>query len=297
MTKPPKVAQLRRFLSFIEERERIRLKRAAGDPWPWTKDPVLQRFRFCCVDREDDKVTKWIRENWREPYKDHPNLWFAMAVARQINLPSTLAEIGFPEVWNPRKVLRILEKRKARGETIFSGAYILGGGNPGGVSKIRYTVMDILNPLYRKGFLLGVTEDYPFPGCSLQEAHTWFLEQWGFGKFLAYEVVTDLRHTRYLYNAKDIMTWANIGPGAQRGLNRLYERELRKSHPQSQLLEELLRVQDWVIKNRDEKILPHIESRTIEHQLCEIDKYFRAQERLREGRIVGLERFKPPGLI
>ena len=294
MTKPPKVAQLRRFLSFIEERERIRLKRAAGDPWPWTKDPVLQRFRFCCVDREDDKVTKWIRENWREPYRDHPNLWFAMAVARQINLPATLQEIGFPTEWDPAKVLRILEKRKARGETIFSGAYILGGGNPGGVSKIRYTVMDILNPLWKNGQHLRVAG---FPYNSLQQVHDWFLGQWGFGKFLAYEVVTDLRHTRYLQEAKDIMTWANIGPGAQRGLNRLYDRELKQSHPQSQLLEELLLVQDWVIKNGDLKLLPRVESRTIEHQLCEVDKYFRAQERLREGRIVGLERFKPPGLI
>ena len=54
------------------------------------------------------------------------------------------------------------------------------------------------------------------------------------GPFMAYEVVTDLRHTHLLENATDIMTWANPGPGAMRGLNRLTGRELgfcKRSHP------------------------------------------------------------------
>lgn len=295
MTKPPKVVHLRRFLATMHERELIRIKRERGDPWPWTRDPIFLQWRFCNTNREDDRVTRWIEKCWRTPYASHENLWFAMAVARQINLPATLEEIGFPTEWNPRKVLRILEKRKARGETIFSGAYILGGGNPGGVSKIRYTVMGILNPLWKNGKKEGFDRCFPF--SSLEEAHSWFGKQWGFGKFLAYEVVTDLRHTRYLSKAPDIYTWANLGPGATRGLNFLYERDAMGSHPQQQLLEELLEVQKWVVQNRNPEILPHIESRTIEHWLCEFFKICRAQQRLREGNIIGLERFKPPGLI
>ena len=61
--------------------------------------------------REDDKVTKWVRENWREPYADHPNMPFSMAVARQINWPPTLEAIGFPERWNPERVKKIMQDR------------------------------------------------------------------------------------------------------------------------------------------------------------------------------------------
>jgi len=298
--KLPKVRMLKKQLYWMHERQRIYLKRLSGEPWPWTQDPILRSFRFCCVYRENDKVTQWIRDNWRIPYADHPNLWFAMCVARQINWPDTLAEIGFPEDWNPRRVLRILEKRKRSGKKIYSGAYILGGGNPDGVSKIRYTVMGILNPLWRWAKSRSSTQRFPWEteeAPTLKATFDWLLSFHGFGRFLAYEVVTDLRHTRCLCNASDINTWANIGPGAQRGLNRLYERDVRKSHPQSQLLEELLAVYEWIRDRRDAVLLPTLELRDMEHVQCECEKYWRAEERLREGRMVGLERFVPPGLL
>ena len=81
---------LRRLLDFMQERQRIYLKRQAGEPWPWTDDPILRDYRIENVFREQDRVTVWLREHWREPYAAHPNLWFAMAVARQINWPDTL---------------------------------------------------------------------------------------------------------------------------------------------------------------------------------------------------------------
>jgi hypothetical protein len=49
------------------------------------------------------------------------------------------------------------------------------------------------------------------------------LSQEGLGPFLAYEIVTDLRFTALLENAPDIMTWANPGPGAKRGITRLLD--------------------------------------------------------------------------
>ena len=133
-----------------------------------------------------------------------------------------------------------------------------------------------------------------FPGFSqpaLQDMFEWLIQFHGWGKFLAYETVTDLRHTRYLCNAPDINTWANAGPGAQRGLNRLYKRELNKSHSQSQLLEELLLLNSWVIENRDTRLLPTWEARDTEHGLCETDKMLRAKEREAAGKVSGLERF------
>jgi len=81
---------------WITEREAIRKRRAAGQPAPWTSDPILNSFRFCNVRREDDAVTRHIAQRWREPRADDPHLWFAMAVARFINLPDTLDELGYP---------------------------------------------------------------------------------------------------------------------------------------------------------------------------------------------------------
>ena len=75
---------------WITEREAIRKRREAGEPAPWTTDPILAAYRFCNVWREDDAVTRHIAWTWRDPYSDDPHLWFAMTVARLINWPDTL---------------------------------------------------------------------------------------------------------------------------------------------------------------------------------------------------------------
>src|ERR1700752_355827 len=111
---------------WIAERHRIYLKKSAGEPPPWTEDETMRRYRFCNVFRELDKVTVWLRENWRDPYADSDSLWIAMCLARQINWPETLAEIGFPEHgYDAEAVRQALAARKLRGEKVYTGAYMI----------------------------------------------------------------------------------------------------------------------------------------------------------------------------
>jgi hypothetical protein len=223
------------------------------------------------VYRELDKVTVWIRENWKEPYADHPNLPFAMAVARQINWPDTLQEIGFPEHWNPERVKAIMQGRMDRKEKVYTGAYMLTGTLGG--TKVEQTIDKILTPLYE-----APPEILPY---SLEETWKKYLPYPGFSGFMAYEVVTDLRYTKYLEDADDIMTWANAGPGAKRGLNRIHGRPLEQTIKPNQLTSEMLELLD-LASTYAGSFLPTLEMREIEHCLCEYDKYERV--RLGEGR-------------
>jgi hypothetical protein len=265
------VSSVEGFFYYINERHSITLKRSIGESFPWTDDEILQTYSFCNVFRELDKVTVWIRENWKEPYADHPNLPFAMAVARQINWPDTLQEIGFPEHWNPERVKAIMQGRMDRKEKVYTGAYMLTGTLGG--TKVEQTIDKILTPLYE-----SPPQIIPY---SLEETWKKYLPYPGFSGFMAYEVVTDLRHSKYLENADDIMTWANAGPGAKRGLNRIHGRPLEQTIKAKQLTEEmkeLLAVSgDYLLD-----VVPDLEMREIEHCLCEYDKYERV--RLGEGR-------------
>jgi len=211
---------------------------------------------------------------------------------RQINWSPTLAEIGFPDTWEPKLVLKALERRKERGDKIYTSAYLI--PSHGDKIKIRYTVKSVLDPLYKKAFLALNTVDYPFPACTLETAHEWFMQFFGFGPFISYEVVSDLRHTRYLEKAPDIYTWANPGPGAKRGLNRLMNAELNGYISRPDQIQLMRDVQTWIINERDPEVLPTIEMRDIEHCLCEHDKFERAQERVKAGKNIGLEVFHPP---
>jgi len=262
------------FNNYMIERHSIYERRAEGQPYPWTKDPILNEYSFCNVYRELDRVTIWIRENWREPYADHPNLPFAMAMARQINWPDTLEEIGFPEHWNPERIKAIMQGRLNRKEKVYTGAYMLTGTLGG--TKVEQTIDKILTPLYEMPPRII--------NNSLEETWKRYLPYPGFSGFMAYEVVTDLRHTKHLENAEDIMTWANPGPGAKRGLNRIHGRELEKNIPKKQLISEMKQLLDLC----NMAPLP-LEMRDIEHCLCEFDKY----ERVRLGQGKPRAKYKP----
>ena len=89
-------------------------------------------------------------------------------------------------------------------------------------------------------------------------------------------MVTDLRHTYLLENAEDILSWANAGPGAMRGLNRLTGRPLEFCKRSWDWNGEMQVLYQWCKEHLDlSKFHRPFEMREIEGGLCEFDKYSR----------------------
>jgi hypothetical protein len=208
-----KLPAVERLAHWIQERETIRLQRVAKKPPPWTRDPILRTYRFCNVHREHDSVTMWIDTNWRAPNAHDPNLWHAMVIARLLNWPETLGEIGYPEPWNKRRsqVGKILVERAGKGHKVFTGAYIV---STNGIStdKVSYVLQT-----FDKTWM----SEPPSPGGTLEEAHRKLMAMHGMGNFMAAQVVADLKNTPYLQDATDWWNWCAPGPGSLRGLARL----------------------------------------------------------------------------
>lgn len=263
---------------WMKERHDIYLRREKGKPKPWTKDSILQSYRFCNVFRELDTVTVWIRENWREPYADHDNLWFAMVVARLINWPPTLEKLGFPKrrSWF-NNAAKILEKMHENGEQIYGPAYII-STNGRKMIKWKYTLQILKNIYIDPPTFSRISK----LNHSLENMWKQLIEFDGIGRFIGYEVVTDLRHTRYYEESiGDHLTWANAGPGAFRGLSRLWDGDIEhKPTPK-----EALKRMRWLLAELPKYLprrFPEIEMRDVEHSLCEVDKYLRVK--LNQGR-------------
>ena len=257
---------------FANERERIRIKKDGGFPRPWSVDPVLSTYKFCNVFRRDDRVSRWLIKNWYEPNVGHPNLWFASVIARQINWPDTLEKIGFPHVWDPSKVHKIMSELRESGVKLFTGAYIL--PTPGkGVLKHDYTVFTILDGVWKDRADLK-----PRKGETLESAHTRFKRYPGFGDFLAMEVILDWLETPILATASDRLSFAAAGPGAIRGLNRVFERDLDTRISFDQCLKEMRQLAE-IANSVESPLGPHItrplDLADIEGLLCETDKYLR----------------------
>jgi hypothetical protein len=276
-----------RLLAFMKERHKIYLLRAEGKPPPWTEDPVLAQYKFTNVYRELDRVTLWVSQKIRERYAEHQNLWFMLAIARQINWPDTLADLikagdgAWPLTrYKPEKLRSVMLRRKEAGKQVYTGAYILNAqkgpqyaGSPD--DKAWFTAYLTLRSVWD-----ARRQVEPALHGTLEEAHAAFLSYHGWGGFTAYEVVSDLRWTRYLEEAPDKKTWAYAGPGAKRGLNRVFGRETRAHIAPQKALAEMRSVYDYIAPRWPWR--PPLEMREIEHSLCEFDKHQRAT--LGEGR-------------
>ena len=279
----PTVKSLKAFSAFVHERHRIYIRKEAGQPKPWTKDPVLQAFRFTNVYRELDTVTAWVRENWREPNAEHPDLWFAMAVARLINWPVTLAEIGFPSAWSARAGARmndVVTRLKDRGEKTFTSAYIINQAVTGGygMSKAEYLATVVFPDLWKRREFIR-----PREGDHLAEFHERLMTGYGMGSFLAAQVVADLKHTLPLKNAPDWHTWAASGPGSRRGLNILLGQDPATNMKESLWRSTLQAVQgDFNLHHRDILVLGSpLDAQDLQNCLCEYSKYTRGYSRQR----------------
>lgn len=280
-----------RLLKFMLERHNIYLRRQAGHAFPWTRDPILQRYRFCNIYRELDTVTMWIDERVRKAFALDPRLWLMLCMARHFNLPSTIAHLlAHGEVWrdkryDPHAAARVAQKIQGQ---VYTGAYMVNPPTRAELealpleyqTKAAWSCIVVLGDLWKdREAITDMLED----ATTLWQLHQALLDHRGWAGFMAYEVVSDLRWTRYGRHAHDKLSWAHLGPGALRGLNRLAQRPLSEQLPQDLALREaqdiLMRLQhDWPRAHH----WPALEMREVEHSLCEWDKYERV--RLGEGR-------------
>jgi hypothetical protein len=202
---------------FMVERERIRVKKEAGEPRPWTEDMILQHHFFCNLRREDDKVSKWIKINWRDPHENDPDLWFALLVARRgTNHTETLEELGYPVPWDPSKFKTILRDRKARGEkTLNTQAYqLVVPGHKGTQSQLLADI--VLSPIWEQRINLRPVENE-----ALASYHARLSKTKNIGPWFSSQIIADLKYTKWLRGARDWWTFVVPGPGSVRGLNRV----------------------------------------------------------------------------
>src|SRR5882672_1801222 len=250
---------------WIREREAIRIRKEDDQaPPPWTKDPILQAYRFCNVRREDDKVTRWLAKNWREPHGDSSNFTAAMVLARLINNPETLAKVGFPDPWDWYTIREGIRHRRNSGRTWLNPAYLV---TTCGVQ------MDKMDYIVDIACVVHNSKVEPRPLESLESFHTRLMQFKGLGNFLAAQVVADLKNTMVnpLAMAPDYWTWAAVGPGSLKGLRAV---TAQSDLPQGQFLAVAQKVKAQVEEIRGEKL--EICMQDFQNCLCEFSKYWRA---------------------
>lgn len=260
------------FFRTARERESIRLSRETGNPQPWTEDPVFRRWKFCNVFREDDKTTRWFRENVRSQLDPADSLVRATVIFRWFNLIETGEVIKdlLLSRWDSVEAYSRLRGR----EQIFTGAFIINSAP--GEPKLDCILRCIDVFLTKEREIVEAIR-----GRSLRHAQS-VIEKSAprLGRFMTYEVVTDLSHTSIL-NPIDLMTWASAGPGCARGLGLVFRNNEAAFNYGSRRdqVEMLELMAELLCRSRDSRLWPWREwtMREVEHWSCEYAKYRAAQ--------------------
>jgi hypothetical protein len=288
------------FFQFARERHDIYLRRRSGLPPPWTEDSILRENRFTNVYRELDATTVWFRENVRDRLRDAPEVLLATVVFRWFNkteigqvvfqqpdlLTNRVPWENFLEGGRTHDLSAPIRRVYPDGPWV-TGSYMI--RSPDGMDKLN-GISKLCADFHDSGRWRQLADDMLAGRHTIQSFTELLDERPGLGGFLAYEIATDLRHTALLENASDIMTWANPGPGAQRGLNYLSDRRVKNPRKPTMKYQYNVKLKSEQTIAEMRALLelstnpnvwpadwPSLEMRDIEHTLCEYFKMVRVR--------------------
>jgi hypothetical protein len=269
------------LLYFIWEREAIRLARENGHSAPWTKDPVLAKYKFTNIHRSDDRVSQWVIDKLIEPAtaRGDEHLWFTLLIARLINWPPTLQALinkgvipCAPEDFDADMFEHTLERIKNDGKKVYSGAYMLYPTKmePGG-NKSRAVAKYIIGSAIENADNVRAALWNADSVMSIEKFVAELSKCFGISTFIAGQVAADLTYTGM--DVEDLYTYAPIGPGSSRGLNYLLGRAPFATWKQKEFNAELSNVYGEIV---DKLEIVDLTLHDVQNCMCEFSKYCRA---------------------
>jgi len=287
------------FFTFIVERETIRLRKEAGELYPWTSNLILREYKFTNVRRENDRTSKEFAAFYKENITSTTRWDIILnncGIARYFGRSEFLISLGWQKEFNADKIVRHAQRRRADGKRVFTGAYVITNQ---GISAPKEEVVT-------EYFLAGLADHASALIVGLNRHNDWkkFINQMmtlnGFGGsgFMAKEVTLDLIMATG-WQPSDWNIWSPSGPGARRGAARVTGIDEPKS-PSGMVYfrsaERTLEIMLDLYELRDElwpTTFTPLRLTDIQFQLCEFDKYERV--RLGQGRPRSRYHARSPG--
>lgn len=291
-----------KFFEFVEERERVRLRKEAdlslgseAKGPPWTEDEILQTFKFTNVHRHHDRTSRELREQFYTPHfeDDRRSILMNATIYRYFGTHEFATAVGWTDYEDMNEdfwewVKDLAEDRLYLKERVFTGAYVI--TNQGISAPKQEVVVDY--------FLKALQKATPKLMEIVQKTMSWefvademrTIQGFGGSGFMTKEILLDTTYTGFWDNKEmhpddgqfsfpcDWWDWTPIGPGARRGAARVNGDDSAKPLKEADaghIIHTLLQNQSLFWPDEWDALAPH----DIQFQLCEFDKY----ERVRLG--------------
>lgn len=209
------------YWRFAHARQQVYDARQNGQPGPWTSDPVLMNHRFTNCYRAADRVSQFlIRDVIYAGDQSHEETVFRVLMFKLFNRIQTwellVEKVGTP-TWadfDEATYDAVLSKAMARGERIYSAAYVMPAPHLGAVRK-HTNHLRLLRTMFEGGLPDALAE-----APSMAKVYDLLLSYPSLGPFLAYQFATDLNYSTAINF--DEMDFVVAGPGARDGLRKCF---------------------------------------------------------------------------
>jgi hypothetical protein len=266
------------YWNFAAARQDIFFKRMRAESPPWTDDPILQTYKFTNCYRASDRVSQFlIREVIYSKKFSNDDLFLRIVLFKLFNkietwqaIESEIGEITCAtfDVERFDKILTELIEGKKK---IYSAAYIMAPPAKLGGRKHRAHLSLVRRML---------DDDLPTRFSTLdtmQEAFDLLVSYPMIGRFLGYQLVTDINYSPLINFSETEFTAA--GPGARDGIRKCFSDVGKKSEEDvirivAENQERAFRKLNLKFQSLGSRPLQLID---IQNLFCEVDKYSRVK--------------------
>jgi len=208
------------YWHLAAERQRVYHARLAGEAAPWTTDPVIAHYRFTNAYRAADRVSQDLIRLAYDGCQSPDDLVLRVLLFRFFNKPSTwrALEDEFGDIttdsFDVDAFSTVLDQILARGERVYSAAYIVPPPPFGALRKHRNHLLLIDHMLYS-----GLAHDL-VSATSLESVFQVIASYPSLGPFLAYQLTIDFNYTTLIdFDENDFVV---PGPGARSGIAKCF---------------------------------------------------------------------------
>ena len=209
------------YWRFASLRQAVFIHRLAGEPPPWTSDPILQTHRFTNPYRFTDRVSQYLISDVLNTGLPEPvEVIFRCLLFKIFNRISTwtllLNHFGTPTIgdFSVHDYSLALEDARRSGESIYSAAYIMPSPAMGGRTKHENHLL-LLSALIKRRELDNLVES-----TSLKDLYERLLRVPSFGSFLAFQYAVDLAYSHiFPFTEAEFVV---PGPGAKDGIRKCF---------------------------------------------------------------------------
>lgn len=273
------------LFAYMIERENIRRRKEAGEPGPWTDDPILREYSFTNVRRSDDRTTRELMAQFygpNVPGASRGDVLFNCALARFINRAERVISVGWQRDWDANAVaahISAIRRSLPKDEPFFGAAYKIPVVRKDFKVKEEDVCHNLLARLWHARHRIAES--------AMQTHNSWenlcgeLRKFKGIGPLMAKEIAQDfILVTGWM--PRDLNSFTPVGPGARRGLNRLHGRDLdwRKTST-TFMIERLFLDEVRELFAKRHQYLPadfiELQIHDVQFCLCELDKYLRTK--------------------